>query len=103
MTLDGKIAAFQVLGDLYADLDRKVARTTMLYVHANPESKKIASEKQEMVAAVSLEEQANYLDLRSTRIKVKMGEIIINACHTAISAIQSMMKMFGNIQYGGQK
>jgi hypothetical protein len=103
LTLEGKIAAFQTLGDLHAELDGKVSRTTLMYLHNNPEAKKISSEKVEMIAAVTPQEQADYFELRAVRIRVKIAEKVIEACHTAISAIQSMMKMFGNIQYGGQK
>lgn len=103
LSLENKVGAFSVLGDINADLDGKVAQTTLLYLHANPEAKKIAVDKIEMLSAVTPQQQADYFELRSVRIRVKIAEKIIDACHTAISAIQSMMKMFSGMGFGGPK
>lgn len=103
LSLEDKVKAFSVLGDLLADLDGKVARTTLLYLHGNLDAKKIANEKIEMLSAVTQQQQADYFELRAVRIRVKIAEKIIDACHTAISAIQSLLKMFSNMGYGGTK
>lgn len=97
ISLEGAIEAFRLLGERHADLDREVAKTTMAYIHAHPESSKMSSDKQEMAAASTQQEQADYFELRAIRIRVKVAEKVMEFYGTAISALQTISKMFTRV------
>lgn len=97
LSLESSIEAFRVLGERHADLDREVAKTTMAYIHTHQESSKMASDKQEMAAAITNEQQADYLECRSVRIRVKVAEKVLEYYGTAISALQTISKMFTRV------
>lgn len=95
--LEGAIDAFGSLGKRIAELDGKVARSTMLYIHDNPEAKKVATDKLEMLACTTPEQEADYYELRALRIRDRVGSKILEGYGTAISALQTISKMFTRV------
>jgi len=95
--LDASIDAFGTLGKRIAELDTKVTRATLLYLHDNPEAKKIASDKLEMLACTTPEQEADYYELRALRIRDRVGSKVLEGYGTAISALQTISKMFTRV------
>jgi len=95
--LQKQIDACEALGELLADLERKVRRTALEYLNANPEAKKIALEKIEMLSAIGDQKKCDYLELVYLRHKAKMSERIFEATQAGLSGIQSMMKYQGRV------
>lgn len=90
--LVGQVKTYGDLIETIADLERKVRAACMEYMTANPESKKVALEKIEMLSAIGDEAKENYLYLVYLRHKQKSLEKIIEATEAGISACQSLMK-----------
>lgn len=94
---EAAIDAFGTLGKRIAELDGKVAKATLLYIHNNPEAKKVATDKLEMLACATPEQEADYYELRALRIRDRVGSKILEGYGTAISALQTISKMFTRI------
>lgn len=97
ISLEGAVEAFRLLGERHAELDRAVAKTTMVYIQDHCEANKMSLDKQEMASAYTHEQQADYLELRATRIRVKVAEKVMESYGTAISALQTISKMFTRV------
>lgn len=88
-----QIQALEALGDLLADVEKRVKQTTLLWVHANPElAKKLGMERSEMHAAISEQERADYYEVCYLRLKVSIAQKVLDATQAGMSGIQSMMK-----------
>ena len=91
--IEAQINAYEALGELLADCDRRVRKTTLLWCHSNPElSKKLGMERAEMAAAITEQEKCDYLEVCFLRLKAKIAERIMDTSQAALSGIQSMMK-----------
>ena len=97
IALEGSIGAFSELGERQAELDGKVSKTTLLFLHDHEEARKMAADKVEMVAAKTPEQQADYYELRAIRIRAKVAEKVLESYGTAISALQTISKMFTRV------
>jgi hypothetical protein len=86
-----------VLGERHAELDGKVSKTSLLYLHNHEEAKKMAEDKIDKSAAVTPEQQADYYELRAIRIRAKVAEKVLESYGTAISALQTISKMFTRV------
>ena len=95
--LESSIDAFGTLGKRIAELDGKVAKATMLYIHEHEDAKKIAADKLEMLACRTPEQEADYYELRALRIRDRVGSKILEGYGTAISALQTVSKFFTKI------
>lgn len=85
----------QTYGDLIetiAALERDVKSACMDYMRANPDLKKVALEKIEMMSASEDEAKENYLHLVYLRHKRHILEKVISATESGLSAVQSAMK-----------
>lgn len=88
-----QIEALESLGDLLADTEGRVKRTTLLWCHANPElAKKFGIERSEMSAAITEEQRADYYEVCALRIRVKIAEKVMEATQAGLSGVQSLMK-----------
>ena len=87
-----QIDAYESLGGLLADVEKRVRVTTLEYLHANPESKKISFEKAEALAAVSDQQRCDYYEAVFLRQKAKIAEHIMTATQAGLSGLQSLMK-----------
>lgn len=88
-----QIESLEILGDLLADVEKRVKQTTLVWAHANPElSKKLGMDRSEMHSAISEQEQADYYEVCFLRLKVSIAQKVCEATQAALSAIQSMMK-----------
>lgn len=85
--------SYEALGERYAEVERRVKQTTLLWCHANPElSKKLGMERAEMAAALTQEQKADYYEICYLRIKIKIAEKIIDATQSGLSGLQSLMR-----------
>ena len=95
----------KVYGDLIeriATLERTVRGACMAYMQANPESKKIALEKMEIVACTAPSLREDYLELVFLRVKQHNLEKVLEASQSGLSAIQSAMRYERATDYSGQ-
>jgi hypothetical protein len=96
LKISAQIEAYESLGDLLAECDQKVKKTTLTWCHNNPElSKKLGMERAEMAAAISEQEKCDYLEVCFLRLKAKIAERIMDASQAGLSGIQSMLKYSG--------
>ena len=96
LKISAQIDAYETLGDLLAECDRKVKKTTLTWCHNNPEiSKKLSMERAEMAAALTEQEKCDYLEVCFLRLKAKIAERIMEASQAGLSGIQSMLKYSG--------
>jgi hypothetical protein len=87
-----QVKTYGDLIDTIADLERTVRAACMAYMTTNPDSKKVALEKIELLSSVGDEAKEHYLYLVYLRHKQKSLEKIIEATEAGISACQSLMK-----------
>ena len=91
--IEAQINAYEVLGELMANADQRVRKTTLLWCHNNPElSKKLGMERAEMAAAITEQEKCDYLEVCFLRLKSKIAERVMDATQSSLSGIQSAMK-----------
>lgn len=87
------IVVYDKLIDDIAVLEQKVRTACLDYMKANPDKKKLALEKIEILASTDDETaKDNYLQLVWLRHKQKSLEHMIEATQSGMSAVQSSMK-----------
>jgi len=87
-----QIKTYTDLIETIADLERTVKGACMAWLKSNPDSKKIALDKIEMISAIGDEAKENYLYLIYLRHKRSSLEKVIQATESGLSATQSLMK-----------
>jgi hypothetical protein len=97
-----KRSAFETAGKLLEDLEVRVAKVKLSYLHANPEAKKMAEEKIEMLSAVTPEQQADYFMLKGVRIRVKIAEKLMDSLDGSRGSVQSQMKWWRETNAGAR-
>lgn len=97
-----KRKAYSMIGDMLADLEVKVRRTSLEYMHAHPEAKKIALEKIELLSAVTKEQRADYYTLIGLRLRKEIAEKLIESLHSSTTAVQSQMRWWRETYYGAK-
>ena len=96
LKISAQIEAYETLGDLLAECEQKVKKTTLTWCHNNPElSKKLGMERAEMAAAISPQEKCDYLEVCFLRLKAKIAERIMDASQAGLSGIQSILQYSG--------
>ena len=91
--IEAQINAYESLGELLSECDRRVRKTTLLWCHNNPElSKKLGMERAEMAAAITEQEKCDYLEVCFLRLKIRIAEKVMDASQSALSGLQSAMK-----------
>ena len=91
--IEAQINAYETLGELLADCDRRVKKTTLTWCHNNPElSKKLGMERAEMAAAITEQEKCDYLEVCYLRLKAKIAERVMDSTQSSLSGLQSAMK-----------
>jgi len=99
-----QIKTYTDLIETIAELERTVKGACMEWLKANPDSKKIALDKIEMISAIGDEPKENYLYLVYLRHKRSSLEKVIQATESGLSATQSLMKYDRPVDYTtGQK
>lgn len=91
--ISNQIEALEKLGDMLAEVDRKVKVNTLNWCHDNQDiSKKLGMERAEMAAAITEQAKCDYYEVCYLRLKVKIAEKVIDATQSGMSGVQSMMK-----------
>lgn len=101
--LTDKRSAYETAGKLLEDLEVRVARVKLAYLHNNPEAKKMSEEKIEMMSAVTQEEQADYFMLKGIRIRVKIAEKLMDSLDGSRGSVQSQMKWWREVDFSQAK
>ena len=99
--IQAQIKTYTDLIETIAELERKVKGACMVWINANPDCKKIALDKIEMISAKCDEDKENYLYLVYLRHKRSSLEKVIQATESGLSATQSLMKYDRATDYTG--
>lgn len=87
-----QLEAFSVLGNLLAEVERKVRVTTLEFLQANESAKKVSLEKAEMLAATNAQKKCDYYEVVFLRQKFKVAQAIMDATQAGLSGVQSLIK-----------
>ena len=98
--LSDKRSAYETAGKMLEELEIRVARVKLSYLHNNPEAKKMSEEKIEMVSAVTPEQQADYFMLKGIRIRIKIAEKLMDSLDGSRGSVQSQMKWWRETNAG---
>lgn len=91
-----QIDALESLGDLLAEVEKRVKQTTLLWVHDNPDlAKKLGMDRSEMHSAITEQQRADYYEVCYLRLKISIAQKVTEATQAGMSALQSIMKYTG--------